>query len=481
MKISTRDTSFSFSYYLDPSYNTDQMYEVAFLQDDATKNVLQAATNQPGFQLTPTGGGAWVQKFSSDATQGSIGFDLKSTLSNSADFTVQYFPTSPNVWDVTINGQSATNSQSLALGAKELKSLNIQATQGVGTYSSGIVKIMSRNAVAGDTLVASYPLKFISNSVKIAYVDVAADSLRSANNVATLDQLSFSYVPLTGPEAAMITAWSSSNFPEIMLAANKWILTGEDKAGVSSYIASGGHLFVTGGEIAFGLADGKSTVADRDLNFLKNVLHATYVKDSAGAHTVHGVSNDLVTNGFASSNIDIYAQQVDQSGGNYNQPDEIKVANGGIPIFYYGTGTAQCAGVRWDSSATGAKLVYLAFGLQNLNDADRASITSNVFTWFRMAENGVADGGQKPAELLGLNYPNPFTSTTLIPYSLTRDENVRIAIVDARGTEVAVLANDFESTGNHLAKFDAKALARGTYFCVIHTSEGSAMRAMTVE
>src|SRR5205814_6262065 len=137
----------------------------------------------------------------------------------------------------------------------------------------------------------------------------------------------------------------------------------------------GGHLMLHGGEIAFGLADAAST--DQDKNFLSTQLHATYVRDSAGPRTVHGVANDSVSGSFASSNINIYAKKIDESNGSLNQPDEVRPVGAAIPIFYYGTASSQVGGIRWDSAST--KLAYLAFGLQNLADADRAAITSAIF------------------------------------------------------------------------------------------------------
>ena len=86
-----------------------------------------------------------------------------------------------------------------------------------------------------------------------------------------------------------------------------------------------------------------------------------------------------------------------------------------------------------------------------------------------------------PGFALGVNYPNPFRSSTVIPFTLSRDEAVRIAIVDARGAEVAVLENGFRTAGAHEASFRAEGLTIGTYFAVMHTTEGSAMQPLTVE
>ena len=54
-------------------------------------------------------------------------------------------------------------------------------------------------------------------------------------------------------------------------------------------------------------------------------------------------------------------------------------------------------------------------------------------------------------------------------------------VLDAKGTEIRTIVDGVESPGGHLVDFDAAGLSAGTYFCVIHTSHGSKLRALTVE
>src|SRR6185503_16419229 len=84
LKLKTNDTTLTFTYPLDPSYDPDNMYEVAFLQNDANKEILQSATNQPGFNLLPDPGQQWIQRAA--GTTPSVNFTLRNTSANSADF-----------------------------------------------------------------------------------------------------------------------------------------------------------------------------------------------------------------------------------------------------------------------------------------------------------------------------------------------------------------------------------------------------------
>jgi hypothetical protein len=64
---------------------------------------------------------------------------------------------------------------------------------------------------------------------------------------------------------------------------------------------------------------------------------------------------------------------------------------------------------------------------------------------------------------LSQNYPNPFNPTTKISFALPKAGNVRIVVYDLLGREIAVLVNEFKTTGNHSVDFDASNLASGVY------------------
>ena len=68
------------------------------------------------------------------------------------------------------------------------------------------------------------------------------------------------------------------------------------------------------------------------------------------------------------------------------------------------------------------------------------------------------------AFVLGQNYPNPFNASTLIEYSLPKEGRVRLAVYNASGQVVDVLAEGVRSAGVHVASWDAGHRASGTYF-----------------
>lgn len=61
------------------------------------------------------------------------------------------------------------------------------------------------------------------------------------------------------------------------------------------------------------------------------------------------------------------------------------------------------------------------------------------------------------------NYPNPFNPVTTIFYSLKENSNVKLAIYDMLGREVAGLVNQQQLTGVHSIQFNAAEFASGIY------------------
>jgi len=59
--------------------------------------------------------------------------------------------------------------------------------------------------------------------------------------------------------------------------------------------------------------------------------------------------------------------------------------------------------------------------------------------------------------------PNPFARQTAISYEVAAASDVRLAVYDVLGREVAVLVDARQEAGTHRATFDASGLAAGTY------------------
>jgi len=83
------------------------------------------------------------------------------------------------------------------------------------------------------------------------------------------------------------------------------------------------------------------------------------------------------------------------------------------------------------------------------------------------------------------NYPNPFNPTTVVRYGLTAVSDVKLAVYDLLGREVAVLVDDRKAPGIHEVTFDARrpggqatGLASGVYLYRLTAGNSTTTRKM---
>jgi hypothetical protein len=81
--------------------------------------------------------------------------------------------------------------------------------------------------------------------------------------------------------------------------------------------------------------------------------------------------------------------------------------------------------------------------------------------------NPIASGNESGLKL----FPNPFTHSTIIKFTITENSKATLKIYDIEGREVATLMDGYQKARveNSIA-FDASRLAPGTYFCRLVTA-----------
>ena len=77
-----------------------------------------------------------------------------------------------------------------------------------------------------------------------------------------------------------------------------------------------------------------------------------------------------------------------------------------------------------------------------------------------------------PAEYaLEQNYPNPFNPNTTIKFSLAKEVQVNLSVVNILGERVMELKNEMMKPGNYEVEFNASTLASGVYLYRISAGE----------
>ena len=101
-----------------------------------------------------------------------------------------------------------------------------------------------------------------------------------------------------------------------------------------------------------------------------------------------------------------------------------------------------------------------------MNEEDHAAEAPQVFT-------------------LSQNAPNPFNPSTAIGFSLAHPADVRLAVYDALGREVAVLAEGSYPAGDHTVRWDGRdhrgvKVSSGVYLYRLTAGGKAEIRRMTL-
>ena len=81
---------------------------------------------------------------------------------------------------------------------------------------------------------------------------------------------------------------------------------------------------------------------------------------------------------------------------------------------------------------------------------------------------------------LNQNYPNPFTQTTSIDYSISMPALTSLKVYDLSGKEVKMLVYEHQTAGSYTIEFDASSLPTGLYFYKIEAGEFSDIKKLVL-
>lgn len=81
---------------------------------------------------------------------------------------------------------------------------------------------------------------------------------------------------------------------------------------------------------------------------------------------------------------------------------------------------------------------------------------------------------------LGTSFPNPFTSSTTIPYTVNKSSHVSLRVFDLLGREVGVLVDGFQQAGTHSVQWDASSLPGGVYLYRLKSDDVVSTRQMVL-
>ena len=452
-------TTITESYTIASEWKPSEMHTVAYMQDDATKEVLQAATNKTESSFNTTQTPTIVMKAGGDEP---THWDGTLATNTPGAYIVSIVPTYPTGWSsaVTIDGRTVVNGDTVRLA--ESAPLNVSIDQANGRPGKGSVTVTVEGGRAGR----------MSKTFKLYAGDIDAMVITRSESTYPIPRSyedafkkgTFSYAFVDYEDEGMI---NFNDYKALVVQSGKQILFAEDVAMLKNYLDKGGNLFIAGAEIAWALADPSITPSQgiyQDVEFLNNYLHADYVADgstSTKRTAVTGTPNDIVSGGMTFS--------IASGINNQDTPDHIAPLDGAVPMFRYGAAaTDPIAGIRYESE--NQRMIYLGFGLEGMGDINkRSALLNRGINWLITGQaTGVeTEENTVTGSMMQSARPNPATGTFELPITLTKGSHVTIALYNSQGEKVMVAADRSFPAGWTAISVDATSLPAGVYTAVI--------------
>lgn len=116
-------------------------------------------------------------------------------------------------------------------------------------------------------------------------------------------------------------------------------------------------------------------------------------------------------------------------------------------------------------------MMEVHFGTINEDQFDLTTIwTNGVKLSGRQGSVGVSPVAPPAQAKIQSIYPNPVSDKAEIHYTLKNNANVKIQVTDLSGREVALIFNDYQTSGDHNAFLDVTGMSSGIYFCRVQAN-----------
>ncbi|NQT35049.1 Omp28-related outer membrane protein [bacterium] len=259
--------------------------------------------------------------------------------------------------------------------------------------------------------------------------------------------------------------WHTFNNPEVI-----WI--DFEFETLTDYLENGGTLIISSSFICLEFGRG---------NFFRDFLAAELVveEEIPARRYVYGYDVD---DNFASTNLFL------GGGDGAGFPAETPILNAvgeGVPVLYYHVEGEDLGitGVKHETETY--KTLVLSFPIESIGGIARTEyrdeFVMRIWNWINGETDAPVDVNIQPVEFsLDPVYPNPFNSSSVIPFNLDKKGQVTLSVFDLTGREVVKLINDVLPSGRHQAVLDAAAqdLTTGLYYVKLTGSGHSAVRKM---
>jgi hypothetical protein len=454
--------TYSFTQSVNSAWAPANLAVVAWLQNDETKEIIQSNINKPTLTIQSnevladfltTNQSIAKNYFIKNDNNTSVQLRLMiDTLSLDSGWTAQLNTPSGIVdsIDITLNSNETYNF-----------SLNVLSDTNI-TYTSLLVKAVYLN----DPLTPSVSIPYfgvVKNSDEILLV---TDHKGTYDDVflKTFDSIFVKVTHIKQNYLSLLFTYNRSNSFNSIFWINGWdfpTFINNDISFLKNFLSQGNkNLFIAGQDIGWDVnsSSGTSNFIEAK-EFYSDILNAKFVVDNSGIDSIVGVSGTQ-----------FQADTAKLTNVNYFSPDAISSFDDDSTklIFTY-KNSSLGAGIFNTLNPENSKVIYLSFGLEQLDESSRNNIIRNSAILFNIPLSIYESNSlTMPSDfVLYQNYPNPFNPSTKIRFAIPSSISaslVSLKIYDVLGSEITTLINDFLTSGIHEVEFDGSKLPSGIYF-----------------
>lgn len=443
---------------------------VVFLQNNGTKEIYQGTwahvSQEYAFTTSQDNPGQAIIQTSGGEQAYLVQLDNIGTMNDTYDVTLSgEWPTGWNYSVEESGGTANPSSIDVAVNSLETKFLivrvNPNGNPGSASFGLNIVS-QGNNLVEANhdwRLMAGLDILVIDGDGGDTYETYYAEALSAADdnvNVvwgwwdAHLDDVDISL--FDGVEAVI---WFTGDLWQQTLSPI-------DQLNIQDYLDAGGNVLLTGQGIGFDM---------RNDQLFTEYMHAGYVRNFPIGSSLTGLPGTLYSD-------QAFAIVSGTGANNQSRQSSIVAADDEATlIFNYDQeyqGVTQSAGLTVDNGTY--KLMYWAFGFEAIaTETARNTVMERAVEWLLSVSATPEAPEAMPTEFtLSQNYPNPFNPETSIPFALPTRANVKLAVFDLLGREVATLVNGNMEAGSHIVNWNANELSSGVYFYRLDAQAGEA-------
>lgn len=436
---------------IDPAWDYSRVHAVAWIQENLTEEVLQAASNvpKPAYQffygaeatgdILPMG---TLRTFASVLVNGGASADT---------YDLHIAPNLPVGWSASVCANGIcyppwTTDIAVPVGASARDSVTVDIASVAGAPGTGSVTIVATSQ--GDpTKTWTRTFQVITPGTKVLLVDNDSGQTFETYYQAAMNATGRSFSTWDRQSNGKLSTDKLAYFPIVVwIGGNTFpALDPDDRAALAQYLDDGGRLFLSGQDIGWTLCDPASAhYSAESLAWYQHYLGAQFISDDTNDLSLIGLAGDPIGDGLSFS--------LSSSGATIQTyPSEIQPINGAVGFLLYEAGRE--AAVHYENE--NYKVVYLAYGFEGQRTVSSRTQVMNRSLIFLDINAVAAPSAPRAPYLVAapVAVPNPFNPATSIVFETGGSPApVSVLLYDARGRQVRSLWSGVLQAGTH--RFD---------------------------